>query len=231
MNGWQIRARSLARRLGVIRIVNRMRPKVTLENYETRIQQVLQEAIRPGDVVWDVGAYVGWYTELFSDWVGEGGWVVAFEPFPRACERLRERLADCTWVAVEQVCMGDVEGTACLVLGRNTVENYLADRSEVTADSGSSMVVKMITGDGFRASSARTPNVIKVDVEGFEQEVLAGLEETLGSPELRCVLLEVHFLRLEQRGRRDAPLGMEKMLKNKGFRTRWVDASHLFATR
>jgi hypothetical protein len=77
----------------------------------------------------------------------------------------------------------------------------------------------------------KTPNVIKVDVEGFEEEVLTGLSETLKSSELRSVLVEVHFMKLENRGRMDAPTRIEKLLRDKSFKTRWVDASHLLATR
>jgi hypothetical protein len=86
-------------------------------------------------------------------------------------------------------------------------------------------------GDTARNRLGRTPNVIKVDVEGFEEEVLLGMGDVLTSPELRSVLVEVHFLKLEVRGRATAPVRIEKLLKSKGFRTDWVDASHLVGTR
>lgn len=47
------------------------------------------EAIKPGDVIWDVGANVGYYTRKFSDSVGPAGQVFAFEPFPATAARLR----------------------------------------------------------------------------------------------------------------------------------------------
>ncbi len=73
--------------------------------------------------------------------------------------------------------------------------------------------------------------MIKVDVEGFEEEVLQGMGEMLTSPELRSVLVEVHFMKLELRGKATAPVRIEKLLRDKGFKTNWVDASHLFASR
>ena len=73
--------------------------------------------------------------------------------------------------------------------------------------------------------------MIKVDVEGFEEEVLQGMGEMLTSSELRSVLVEVHFMKLELRGKATAPVRIEKLLRGKGFKTNWVDASHLFATR
>jgi hypothetical protein len=55
--------------------------------------------------------------------------------------------------------------------------------------------------------------------------------ETLASSELRSVLVEVHFMKLEQRGLATMPIRIEKLLRGKGFTTNWVDASHLVATR
>jgi hypothetical protein len=61
--------------------------------------------------------------------------------------------------------------------------------------------------------------------------VLLGMGETLASSELRSVLVEVHFMKLEQRGLATMPIRIEKLLRGKGFTTNWVDASHLVATR
>jgi hypothetical protein len=61
-----LRVRSLARRFGLIRVMNRLGP---IPNYEDRFQRSLKDAIQSGDHVWDVGANVGLYTELFCQWV------------------------------------------------------------------------------------------------------------------------------------------------------------------
>ena len=75
MNPWVIKARSLARKTGVIGLINRVRPS---GSYEEGVHKALAGAVRPGDVVWDVGANVGIYTEQFCSWVGQDGFVVAF---------------------------------------------------------------------------------------------------------------------------------------------------------
>jgi hypothetical protein len=91
--------------------------------------------------------------------------------------------------------------------------------------------VTICRGDSLCNRLGRVPNVVKVDVEGFEEEVLLGMGELLASSLLRCLLVEVHFKTLEKRGRAMAPVRIEKLLAGNGFRTRWVDASHIFATR
>jgi hypothetical protein len=93
------------------------------------------------------------------------------------------------------------------------------------------MEVRVMRGDSYWRASGITPNGIKIDVEGFEEEVLAGMEGLLAEPELRAVFVEVHFQKLEERGRAEAPLRIEKLLRSKGLRPRWVDASHIVAKR
>ena len=42
--------------------------------------QVLRRYVRPGTVVIDVGANIGYFTRQFATWVSNGGWVIAVEP-------------------------------------------------------------------------------------------------------------------------------------------------------
>jgi FkbM family methyltransferase len=230
VNSWQVKLRSLARRTGVIGVIHLLRSRLRPAGaYEQCVHEALAGAVRPGDVVWDVGANVGVYTELFCEWVGKDGLVVAFEPFVDSCAHIRERIPDCAWLRVENVALGETDAAGRLMTSADSVENHLATGS--SADSAGSVPVTICRGDSICARLGRAPNVIKVDVEGFEEEVLAGMAETLASPDLRSLLVEVHFSKLEQRGRAMAPVRIEKLLRGKGFRTSWVDASHLFATR
>ena len=73
--------------------------------------------IRPGDCVWDVGANVGLYSEVFAAAAGPSGKVISFEPSP-ACaamleERLRDRAMGASWETVP-VALSDEDGEAWL---------------------------------------------------------------------------------------------------------------------
>jgi hypothetical protein len=57
------------------------------------------------------------------------------------------------------------------------------------------------------------------------------MRETLRSPSLRGLMIEVHFALLEGRGYRRAPDRIRSLLQDAGFRCEWVDASHLLARR
>jgi FkbM family methyltransferase len=226
MNPLLIKARSVARKTGVIRLINRLRPA---ESYEQRVHEALVGAVRPGDTVWDIGANIGVYTEQFCQWVGKDGHVVAFEPGAESCENIRRRLPGCAWLRVQNIALGEQDMTGHFVTDGTSVENHLVETGETA--NGAASVVEIRRGDTVSQQLAHVPNVLKVDVEGFEEEVLGGMTEMLASPNLRSVLVEVHFMKLENRGRANAPVRIEKLLRDKGFKTKWVDASHLFATR
>jgi FkbM family methyltransferase len=221
-----IKARSLARKTGLIRLINRLRPQ---ESYEQRVHEALVSAVKPGDTIWDIGANVGVYTEQFCEWVGKDGHVVAFEPGAESCANIRQRIPNCAWLTIQNVALSENDATGAFLSDGTSVENHLAEVDE--AASGDADLVEIRRGDTIAKQLGRVPNVVKVDVEGFEEEVLGGMVEIMASPELRSILVEVHFFKLENRGRANAPARMEKLLKEKGFKTKWVDASHLFAAR
>lgn len=213
--------RSLARRVGVTRLVQRL----WRGGYEDRFRQALEGAIRPGDSVWDVGANVGLYTELFADWVGPNGEVIAFEPGPPAHAELEQRVAPRINVRLFQVALGQERGTVALHVSAESATNSLIGHG-----GGGAVDVSMETGDSVRREHGLAqPDIIKIDVEGYEEEVLRGLSDTLGA--CRAVLCEVHFKLLESRGRKQAPRELERYLTMLGFRTSWIDSSHLGAYR
>ena len=60
---------------------------------EPALFEFLAHTIRPGDIVLDVGAFVGVYAVLAARWSGPGGRVVAFEPTPSSAALARRHLA------------------------------------------------------------------------------------------------------------------------------------------
>lgn len=225
LNPLIIRARSLARKTGIIRVINRFR---RTGPYEQKVHKALTDAIKSGDVVWDIGANIGVYSELFCEIVGKDGLVVAFEPLPDSCEQILARIPNCSWLHIENIALGDEDRPGRLVTQKNSYENHIQAEGQDPADS---IPVQICRGDTVLQRLRRVPNVVKVDVEGFEEEVIQGMQNMLESLALRSVLIEVHFLKLEMRGRATAPSRIEKLLDSRGYRTTWVDASHLFATR
>ena len=75
------------------------------------------------------------------------------------------------------------------------------------------------------------PSMIKIDVEGFEYEVLKGLGARLSDPSLHTLGIEIHFGVLNERGMSNAPRLVEDLLKSSNFNISWPDLSHLVAKR
>ena len=200
------------------------------------IIEALLATLSQGDVYWDVGASIGLYVTLVAAHVGSTGGVVAFEPEPRSNARLREnvRANAFTNVQVFDVALGRAAGTMELHFAEHfTAGSHTLFASSATAPSTGAVSVTVATGDRFREEVGLcSPNAIKIDVEGAEEDVIEGLSVTLAEPTCRAVLCEVHFALLEARGHRDAPARIERTLGSLGYRhVRWIDHSHLLATK
>src|SRR5258708_36064091 len=61
-------------------------------DYEAPVARFLRQAVKPGDVCFDVGANVGAYALQLAHWTGSAGRVIAFEPNPAAAEVLSEQI-------------------------------------------------------------------------------------------------------------------------------------------
>jgi FkbM family methyltransferase len=209
----QTQARSMVRRLGLVPLLDRFRSVWRL-GYEDAFSRSLLAEIRPGDCVWDIGANVGYYSQRIASLASR---VVAFEPVPETFSRLSQlSLPNATFV---NTALGDVSG----VLPMSSAN----DASSLAVVEGNIVEVQVARGDDLDLPQ---PNVVKIDVEGFEYEVISGMQTKLRAPECRAAFCELHFEVLEKRGLRQAPAMIVKQLKSLGFtKIRWLDASHISA--
>lgn len=156
--------------------------------YEVARMREFAEALKHGDVVYDIGANVGIYSLYGSFKVGNTGWVYAFEPLERNLHYLRQHLAlnnvrNCT-VLGSAVC--NSEGT--LAFSATDWEPSMArlsPKGDITVPSTTLDIC--IYGE----RRFRPPNVLKIDVEGAELEVLLGAAR--GIAEFHpTIFLEIH---------------------------------------
>jgi FkbM family methyltransferase len=213
-------ARSFSRRIGITPALNRIRMLWHEEAYEDKFAAALLKSARPEDCVWDIGANVGFYTEQLA---AVSRYVVAFEPIAENFRCIQAR--NLPNVECHQLALGDRQ--AQVSMNRAGPYSSLISRANVSSDSQREMV-DMTPGDSLVDLSR--PDVVKIDVEGFELEVIRGMRTVLSS--VRAAFIEVHFGLLEERGMRQAPSEIVAELKGLGFSTvKWVDASHVMAQR
>lgn len=180
MNTLTINLRSIGRKIGLHRFVYQVRAALKLNReYEADLKRVLEQTVRPGDVVWDIGANVGFYTELFCKWVGPEGGVAAFEPNPGAMATLKHRLLACPWLPLEDRALGSREEPSTRIVEGDLSSGHVCNEFE-TGHPGKYLVpIQLTTGDKACGQIGKSPNLIKIDVEGFEEEVLEGFDHTL----------------------------------------------------
>jgi FkbM family methyltransferase len=147
-----------------------------LGTYEHSKQKLFSATIQPNDVVYDLGANVGYYSLLASVLVGPHGHVFSFEPAPRNLGLLRRhlqlnRIENCS---VFDVAVSSSNGTARFDFGPDPHMGHLAGDSENTVS------MRTVALDSLVASGQiKPPNLIKCDIEGGELDALTGAAETL----------------------------------------------------
>ena len=127
----------------------------------------------------DVGANVGHHT-LFMSGVADG--VISFEPFPSSCAELREKLAlnHVTNVRVIPVGLGekDEELPYFASTGANSGIGTFLEHGTAAYEQANTLSVR--NGDPlFEQLALPRMDILKVDVEGFEPQVLRGLQQRI----------------------------------------------------
>lgn len=149
--------------------------------YESQYVNLMRGLVSKGDIVFDVGANIGFYSVLFSRWVWSAGKVIAYEPDPRNVELLKRNLTSngCQNVIVRDVALSKEQGSECFSLDRITgATGHLGagpTYAETILGSGQSTLVKVTTSTlDAEATLWGPPNLIKLDIEGGELDALSG---------------------------------------------------------
>lgn len=161
------------------------------------LEQVVRQYLPKNAVIFDVGANVGHYSELLCDLFPDAR-IFSFEPNPKVCTALRERVAGRTNVTVEEYGLGAENGSrATLYSFAELPHSELGTmRREALAlydveDKIDEMEVGLTTVDAYCGERA-IPRVhfLKIDVEGYELAVLEGAREMLARNAIDLIQFE-----------------------------------------
>lgn len=150
--------------------------------------QWIRCAVQPGDTFYDVGANVGVYSLMA---LARGAAIVAFEPHHESFRDL------CRNLVLNQITDNATVLPLALSDRRNTMVNSgLAGPAGQTmsltqGQVGIQSILSARLDDAIAELGLPVPNHMKIDVDGYELEVLLGAETALASPSLRSVLIEV----------------------------------------
>ncbi len=150
--------------------------------HERNVFPELKKVIRPGATVYDIGAYVGRFSLPFARWIGAQGRLYAVEPNPLCVYFLRANLQQAGMQnhAILPVALSDKSGDCRFSLNYGSSLIGVGDDWAGVNKPGHQIGVERITLDHLIAAfDLRGPDLIKVDVEGAEASVVAGMMGTL----------------------------------------------------
>lgn len=160
----------------------------------------MRATIRPGQAVLDCGANVGWHSVLAAGLVGPQGTVVSVEPEPRNLGLLRANL----WrhapanALVVPTAAGEERGLIELRVDEGNRGDHQTHRIGTPGEGRAAMIVGVVPLDELFEDASF--DFVKVDAQGVDHEVLAGLGRTLRRSPDPTVMVEFWLTGMEQRG-------------------------------
>lgn len=168
-----------------------------LGDFDPWVDHTLTWLARPGSVALDIGANIGATALALGRAVGPKGRVFCFEPMPPNIDHLRQNIEANNFAMIEVVpaALSDKAGELWMKLP----EDGAAGRSSVTtnADQKAAFRVKSMAFDDWLESQPPMDiSVCKIDVEGHEAQVLAGMDRTLSKRAIPAIVFERHVDRM-----------------------------------
>lgn len=148
-----------------------------MEEKNASLVRHMEKFLRPGGCLWDVGANVGIISLYFSNPRCSLSRIDMFEPNPALIPLLEEIFSRQKIAKIHQIALGKED--QILPLNIEPQETCTASLVHAFRNSGQ-CEVRVRRGDACRKElGSPVPDVIKIDVEGFEQQVLEGLTGTI----------------------------------------------------
>jgi FkbM family methyltransferase len=195
-----------------------------VRTYESYVAAVLRERLSRGGSLVDIGAHYGFWSLYGARLVGPSGKVIACDPSP-AYSVLERAARSYPWITPLRIGLGAEESIASFhAHGTSSSGSFVRNVTDINLRFAPNVPVTeervpIRTLDGLLAQTSCQPAVVKVDVEGFELNVLKGARDLLKSSVFW--IIEVHPLQLQLSGGSEREL--EALLAENGFSTRTID--------
>ncbi len=157
--------------------------------YEPFILDIIEQYLHKGMTFIDIGANIGQHSMYAASLVGKSGSVHSFEPIPRIYGQLIASSHSNGFTSIihaHNVALGTQDTTETFFISKNIGGSSLVNQNEETKEEISVRVTK---GDTLLLPLSRI-DMIKIDVEGYEYEVLLGIKQTLAT---RSLVILVEF--------------------------------------
>jgi len=204
---------------------------------EEKSKKIFLEYVKKSGTIIDVGAHIGDYSLIAAKKIGPKGKVIAIEPFIDAVTRIKENFSlnnldnyEVLQVAVgekqekRQLYENDITGAGYLDPIEDIVKNDLSSKSEILVSTIDAIIAK---------ERIKKVDIMKIDVDGFEYEVLLGCKKSFSEKKIMNILCEVHHGYLMKKGIDEEKI--YSLLKENGFNMRYLGkvrsrVGHILAT-
>ncbi|HZT76353.1 MAG TPA: FkbM family methyltransferase [Vicinamibacterales bacterium] len=176
-----------------------MRDAYLTGRYEPQETAILQDLVKPGMTVVDVGANWGYFTLLAAHLTGPSGRIVCIEADPTAVDAIRANVAANRLATVQIVGVAASDAPRALHFARYEPDRASASGNygiaeTATADAGADAIV--VAGrpldDVLDEASVGHVDVLKMDIEGGEAAALRGLTRSFAARRIDRIILELH---------------------------------------
>jgi FkbM family methyltransferase len=190
--------------------------------YEPYMARAMRQFLRQGSVFWDIGANVGWFSLFASSLVGPSGAVEAFEPSPDVFRALRSNLENRANAKTHNIGIADTdEIREFSAQGMSPAASFVEEVTKINAPYFPNNQIERVSVATTRLDTLMTsrvrPDLLKIDVEGYEFRALRGAERLLDTSR-PAILMEIHPPQLELSGGSED--GMFDLLR--AHRYRWT---------
>ena len=193
------------------------------KDVEKDVKQEFLQNINADDTIIDVGAHIGEYTLLGAKLVGDKGFIISVEPDHDSVISLKENVAlnnfkNC--LILEKAVGEKIETKSLYKVNEEDVYGYLDPDVENKKLKKYSEIEVTTIDDIVLSNNLNGINLLKIDVEGFEYEVLLGCNDTLKKNKIKKIIIELHPSYLESKGDNEKLIHM--FLKEHGFKTKKI---------
>jgi FkbM family methyltransferase len=157
------------------------------EDRKFRLNQIFRQFFSDGQLVFDIGANDGQFSEKLLNW---GARVVAVEPQAMCVEQMKARIGGHRALFIENCAVGATEGSVEMFIASTGSQISSGSRDWIDSvkntgrfkgtDWTQSITVPMTSLDALIARHGQ-PVFCKIDVEGFEPDVLSGLSQAIST--------------------------------------------------
>lgn len=188
---------------------------------------ILENVLRPGMNVLDIGANIGYYVLMSYRKIGNLGEIIAVEPSPENVNLLKANieLNNCSNIKVFEGAISDHEGTGKLFISEFSNLHSFHKNTNESIDNNSlnstlNVQLKTVPQMHFKNGP---PDIIRMDVEGHEVEIMNGMLEAIENDEMApMILFETHHNKYTDDHDISLPL---RRLFSKGYSARYIGSS------